>query len=409
MNYQLLFDGLGDRRIRIAVTGAAGGYARSLLAQCRMLANLEVAALVDLDPAAVVEALAELGYDPSAVRLGRTGDEADAGDIVVTDDYTVLDDMALDFVVEATGVPEVSLDIAARALRRGVGVAMVSKETDAVAGPWLARLAAKHDAVYTVADGDQPGNLIGLYTWARLLGLEVVAAGKASEYDIVVDDLTKRDDHGPWSAAPDCCEMNVVANATGLLPGADGLLHPVCRVTELADVFNPDSGILGGAGELAVFRSLRRPDEASVAGGVFVVVRCTSRDVWQTLKGKGHVVSRSGDYAAIYLPYHLMGIETPLSLFSAVLYGSPPAPSRQAFMIARTTRDFRAGELLAMGGHHHEIDGISTQLLPFASGPAPFYLAANKRLQTDVPAGTIITLDMLDLAGSALAAAWRET
>ncbi|RVX42006.1 putative homoserine dehydrogenase-like protein [Nonomuraea polychroma] len=389
MNYELIYRGLGDRRIRIAVTGAAGAYARSLLAQCRLLPNIDVAALVDLDPSAV-----------------------EAGGAPVSDDYTTLDDLALDVVVEATGSPEVSLDIAERALRRGVHVVMVSKETDAVAGPWLARLAEEHDAVYTVADGDQPGNLIGLYTWARTLGLEVVAAGKSSEYDVVVDAF---DDRGtidaPWSPSADCCEMNVVANVTGLLPTPGGLVAPLCRATELADVFVPaaDGGILAGPGELGVFRCLRRPDEASFAGGVFVIARCADREVWQLLKAKGHVVSRSGDYAAIYLPYHLMGIETPFTLFSAVLHGrAARRPEPHALMITRTERDFRAGELLAMGGHHHEIDGVTTQLVAAVPKLAPYYLAANKRLLADVPAGTDITLDMLDLTGSRLAAAWAS-
>ena len=82
-----------------------------------------------------------------------------------------------------------------------------------------------------------------------------------------------------------------------------------------------------------------------------------------------------------------------------------------AIMVARTERDFRAGETLHMGGHHHVIDGATALLLPATEenlNKAPFYLAANKPLRVDVPRGTIITPEMLDLHGSALHAAWQQ-
>ncbi len=64
---------------------------------------------------------------------------------------------------------------------------MVSKEADSVVGPYLSQRANKAGVVATPVDGDQPSLLIGLLCWARLLGLNVVAAGKSSEYDFVYD------------------------------------------------------------------------------------------------------------------------------------------------------------------------------------------------------------------------------
>lgn len=63
-----------------------------------------------------------------------------------------------------------------------------------------------------------------------------------------------------------------------------------------------------------------------------------------------------------------------------------------------------------MGGHHHEIDGIRASLVPAseARGLAPFYLAANKRLRTGVARGQAVSIDMLELDGSALYEAWRR-
>jgi predicted homoserine dehydrogenase-like protein len=345
-------------------------------------------------------------------------------------------------------VPEVSVEIAETALRRRVHVGMVTKETDSVVGPWLNRLALEHGVVYTTVDGDQPAGLIGLVTWARVLGFDVVCAGKASEHDFIYDagrgvvshanvtqvapgldnlwtlgaDLAstlrarRRVLHAfPHSATPDYCEMNVVANSTGLLPSSDTLNFPLCRASELADVFVPveDGGILARAGVIDVFNPLRRSDEASFAGGVFVIVRCTDRAVWQLLREKGHVVGRDGRYACIYQPFHLMGLESLTSVYSAVLHGRPSggaSPGRHAVMVARATRDLRAGEILAMGGHMHEIQGVAARLLleQQARVAAPYYLAANKRLLYDVPCGNDVPAAALALDNSALARAWLQ-
>ena len=64
---------------------------------------------------------------------------------------------------------------------------MVSKETDSVSGPALHQLAAKNQAVYALVNGDQPRNLVDLISWGKTLGLEIIAAGKSSEYDFVWD------------------------------------------------------------------------------------------------------------------------------------------------------------------------------------------------------------------------------
>jgi predicted homoserine dehydrogenase-like protein len=453
MNHEILFRDLGDRRIRFALTGAKGGFSRTLLGQVPAIPWLEATVLCDLDPEGVLALLRELRLPSGAAVICEDAEAARsaaaAGRIAVVRDHALLAEVPHDIVVEATGQPETGARIALNAIERGAHVAMVSKEVDSVAGPHLNRLAADRGLVYTTADGDQPANLIGLVTWARLLGLEVVAAGKSSEYDFVFDPATGRvtwtdrqcDAPGladlwslgedvaatlsrrsevlaalPQSATPDYCEMNVVANSTGLIPSRDALNYPLCRITELADIFVPreNGGLLDRTGVVDVFNLLRRPDEVSFGGGVFVIVRCIDAATWELLRGKGHVVSRDGRHACIFLPYHLMGVETPLSLLSAVLHGRASGSDTQrvhAVMVARADRDFRAGEVLHMGGHHHVMEDCTALLLPVkeAAGLAPFYLAANKPLRADVPCGSLITEEAVDLDGSLLQALRRDT
>jgi predicted homoserine dehydrogenase-like protein len=452
MNYELLFKDLASRRIRIALTGANGGFSRTLLVQCRAVSNVDIAALCDLDVEGTASLLLSLGFAPDAMQACETEDEVRCAardrKIVLIRRHELLAGVEHDILVEATGHPEVSVQIAVNAIRRGIHVAMVTKETDSVVGPYLNRLAREHRVVYTTADGDQPSNLIGLVTWARVLGFDIVAAGKSSEYDYVyqaqtgeieytgsryrapriaglwdlTDDIPTRLQERsaaisdlPQRATPDYCELNVVANSTGLLPARDSLSYPLCRISELADIFIPreDGGILDRVGVVDVFNCLRRHDEASFGGGVFVIVRCTDNQVWGLLQQKGHVVSRNGKYACIYLPYHLMGLESLMSLFSAVLHQRPSGSDTQAthaVMIGRAQKKLPAGHMLHMGGHHHDIEGVTPLLVPAAEakGKAPFYLAANKRLLADVPEGADISIDMLDLETSVLYKAWRE-
>ncbi|WP_250494527.1 homoserine dehydrogenase [Caballeronia sp. GAWG1-1] len=451
MNYEHLFKSLGSRTIRMALVGPKGGFGRSLLVQCRALPGLEIAALCDIDIEGTLAALASLGFANDTARVCNNADDVRAaradGRIALVGDHLLLKNVELDIVVEATGHPEVSVQIAENALKRGVHVAMATKETDSVVGPYLNRLALENGVTYTTPDGDQPSNLIGLVTWARVLGFEVIVAGKSSEYDFIydpdahtIDYLDQRyevsldacwtpgDDIAatlaarskalsmlPQSATPDYCEMNVVANSTGFVPAADALNYPLARLNELADIFVPkeDGGILERTGVVDVFNCLRRPDDLSFGGGVFVIVRCKDEETWELLKQKGHVVGKNGRYACIYLPYHLMGLETPMSIFSAVLLNQPTGSAEQlphAQMVARAERDFKAGETLAMGGHHHTIQGATPLLIERAKAgvAAPFYLAANKRLLADVKQGDLVPLDALDLQGSALYEAWKR-
>lgn len=452
MNYELLFSELKSRNICLAITGAKGGFGRSLLTQCRIIPQLQVKALCDLDAEGTARLLAELGFAAGSYTLCVDREAVRAAEalsqIAIIDDHRLLDAVALDIIVEATGQPETSVIIALDAIRRGVHVAMVSKETDSVVGTRLNRLACQHNVVYTTVDGDQPSNLIGLVTWARVLGLEIIAAGKSSEFDYVFDPATNEIHYDsqtlslsalarlwelgddipgrlaarsaalsalPQCATPDYCEMNVVANSTGLIPACDKMSYPLCHTTELADIFIPEEhgGILKRTGVVDVFNCLRRVDEPSFAGGVFIVFRCTNTATWDLLREKGHVVSRNGQYACIYLPYHFMGLEAPISLFSAVLHHRPSGARDQAVhavMTLRTTRDFKAGEVLRMGGHQHAIEGGEALLLPSGNdtrGKAPFYLAANNRLLCDVPAATVVAIDMLDLKTSVLYDTWQ--
>jgi predicted homoserine dehydrogenase-like protein len=429
--------------IEVCVVGS-GGFGRSFLAQASRVRTISARVAVDREPEIAAEGWHSIGVDADRVALCRTPQEAaDAwarGLNIAAGDVQVVLGLPLQVMVEATGHPEAGARHARLAIEAGLHVALASKEVDSVVGPELSRLARARGRVVTPVDGDQPSLLIGLVTWAQTLGFEVLSAGKSSEYDFVFDASSERmhsngvdiDVAGfgahwalgtqavaplvqaraalchalPQRAVPDLCELQVVANSTGLMPDAPALHAPIARASEVPDLFGTldEGGLFRQTGAIDVFNCLRAPDELSFAGGVFVVVRCDDAPTWELLLGKGHVLSRDRSRAMVYIPRHLLGLEAMTSVLDAAVHGvssGAQAPQPRLDLVARTTRALAAGTVLTMGGHHHTIDGTAAELVPagpLAAGtPAPFYLVGNRRLVRDVDAGALIHYDDVEI------------
>lgn len=423
-------------QVRVALLGAGGGFGRTVLVALRDHPAQRPTVLCDLDTGGVQQLLADLGYTRPARVCADAHEVTDAvehGQIAIVADSGALDPACYDVLVEATGSVPVSARAALRAIEAGRSVVMASKETEATVGAALRRRARAHGTVLLAGAGDQPANLAALVQWARELGLEVVAAGKSSEYDLVIDldtataslldaalpapglvehwrlgedipaALTAR--HQAVAglklrAAADYCEMTVAANLTGLRIDTPELHYPILRTIELADAWRPEQegGLLAAAGAVDVFTSLRRPDEASFAGGEFVIVRVADPEVAALLAAKGHIVSRSRDLLCIGLPFHLMGLEIPRTIAQAHARAAQPEPAApRVSMLARTTSPLTAGHTFTVAGHHHEIDHTHPWLHHGdPQGAAPYYALDGARLRREVPAGHLLQLGDLD-------------
>lgn len=440
MNHHRYFAGLDARTVECVIVGT-GGFGRSFLAQARHVRGLACRVAVDRDAATAAGVLASVGVTDIAECADAAAARAawDAGRAIAAADLAVVAGLPVDVVLEATGNPEAGARHARLAIQAGKHVVMVTKETDSVAGPILARMAAERGVVCSPIDGDQPSLLIGLATWAQVIGLRIVAAGKSSEYDFVfnpaTDEITSNgvtvDAPGfgawlepgdrPWSqvvaararlvplpqrAVPDLCEMVVVANALNMAPDRPDYHAPIARITELADLMAPaaDGGLLTGQGQLDVFNCLRLPGEPSFAGGVFVTVACEDDETWAMLRDKGHVVARNGRTAMIGLPRHLLGMEAATTVFEAALLGvssGAEKPRPVMDLTAHADADLSAGSLLVAEGHHHTIAHVSGRMTPArvlaSDAPIPYYLLSGRRLKRDVKAGQMILCGDVDL------------
>ncbi|RKR07630.1 putative homoserine dehydrogenase-like protein [Kushneria sinocarnis] len=447
MNYQSYF--ATDTVVEACVAGA-GDFGTGVIGQSLEMKALSVRVVVDVDAGRAHQALRRAGVAESLIRECHDRESAlqawHEGYFIATGEHRVALALPFDILVEATGIPEVGARLAHEAIQAGKHVGIATKETESVIGPWLTWQARERGLVFTPLDGDQPSLLIGLISWARTLGFEIIAAGKSSEYDFIRhhDSETVTSNHRTHEATgiadcwpldahevsttlagraeatrsivsvsvPDLCEMTNVANATGLMPDRPELHAPVLRIPEVPSVLDTreEGGILQESGRLEVFSCLRFDDEVSFAGGVFVVIRCDESKGWSLLRDKGHVMGRNGKSAMVYLPRHLLGWEAPISLLDAVLHGMPSgggdATAPHLDLVARATRDLPAGHRFEMSGHHRVIDGLRPEMLPAQpiddGGRAPFYLLPDAVLARPIAAGEPIPFDALEIAADTM-------
>ncbi|WP_187394018.1 hypothetical protein [Oceaniovalibus sp. ACAM 378] len=439
MHYGSLLEKAKQHKLRVGLIGL-GDYGRSLLFQARKAAGLDIVAICDTDADRALIAIKAAGISEDRVvqtnSLVQATAAIEAGSIVLTDDGTLVPRMTVDVVVEATGHPEAAATHAALAISEGRHLVMVSKEADSVIGPLLAKRATSAGVVYTPVDGDQPSLLMQLVLWAQVVGLEVLSAAKSSEYDFVFDparetvtcvsqtvsvpgfgdlwNFAERDPAEviaaraaqlteiPQRTVADLTEMGLVANALGLGVDRADFHAPVARVQEIPDLLVP-GGMLSCGGVVDVVNLLRRPDEFSLAGGVFVTVACEDSYTWEFLREKGHLVSRDGKSATIVNPVHLLGVQSATTILLAGLEKRSSGSGRVEAgfdLVGRTNRPLSKGTLLEPKGRHHEVEGIDGLLVPARAArpgaPIPFHMMCHHRLNCDVPAGTVITMDMVE-------------
>ena len=430
--------------VKAGVIGT-GHYATAIVCQAQSMSRLDISVVADVDVERGRQAYRHAGVDDDRIVVCDSRTAAlgalERGAKVVLEDAALMMELPITLVAEATGGAEAGARYAAAAIRHGKHVAMVNKEADVTVGPILKHRADRAGVVYTAVDGDQHGLLIGLVDWARTLGLHVIAGGKASDgeylhdpvqrtvtrrtrqrdYRVTLDDATAPafDPIPPRAAEPvvatrrhiarelpsvggwDLGEMAIAANATGLLPDVPELHAPIVKVAEIPEVLcaREDGGILTRDGAIDAVICLHQPQEAGLGGGVFVVVDSASDYSRRIMVGKGLLANRRGSAALIYRPYHLCGVETPLTMLWAGLLGAPTGTGEllpRVDVVARANVDLKAGKALP-GDHSPELRSLILPAVPVtATAPLPFHLGSGNRLACAVPAGTVVTAAMVE-------------
>jgi predicted homoserine dehydrogenase-like protein len=401
------------RPVRVGLIGA-GKFGSMFLSQVPTIPGLEVPVIADLDPERARAACRQVGWDAARIArtrfVGRGLDACAAGEVEV--------------VIEATGAPAAGIAHALAAIEAGNSIVMVNVEADVLAGPLLAAKARAAGVVYSMAYGDQPSLVAEMIDWARATGFSVMAAGKGTKYlpkfhQVTPDKVWPHYGLTPEQAAAagmnpqmfnsfldgtkSAIEMAAIANACGLEVPTDGLGFPPCGVDDLAHVLQPraEGGCLERGGMVEVVSSLERdgrPVFRDLRWGVYVVLEAPNDYAAACFRQYGLKTDDSGRYAAMYKPFHLIGLELSISVLNAALRGEPTGCSAQwrGDAVATAKRALKAGEMLDGEGGYT----VYGKLIPAERSrqldALPIGLA-HVRLKRDVAAGAILSAADVEL------------
>ena len=415
------------RPVGVGLIGC-GKFASMFLAQLPRTPGLAIRAIADRDLARAERMLGRIGWEPE--RLARSSADAREGRTLLTEDvHAAVSHPEIEVIIEATGDPKAGAAHGLAAIEAGKHVVMVNVEADALVGPVVAERARRAGVVYSLAYGDQPALICELVDTVRTSGFTVVAAGKGTKYlpeyhastpetvwkhygidpdRAVAGGMNPRMFNSFLDGTKSAIEMAAVANAAGLAAPEDGLRFPPCGVDDLPRVLRPRAagGTLERPGIVEVVSSLERDGRAvyrDLRWGVFVVFEGETDYVRACFAEYGLVTDPSGRFAALYRPFHLIGLELGVSVASAALRREPTgAPEAwRADVVAVAKRDLAAGEVLDGEGGFTVWGACVPAARSLREGALPIGLAHGLALRRPVRAGEIVrgsdvTLDETD-------------
>lgn len=406
--YSLLQASADDGKpVRVGLIGA-GKFGSMFLSQVPTTKGMIVTAIADLDVPRARLACAGVGWD--VARISATRFTEDAADLIA--------DPKVDVVIEATGHPAAGLTHAGQALAEGKHIIMVNVEADVLAGPLIAQRFRKAGLVYSMAYGDQPALTSELIDWARAAGFEVIAAGKGTKYLPTYHNVTP---DGVWQhygltadeaakagmnsqmfnsfldGTKSAIEMAAIANACDLAVPAGGLAFPPCSTDNLQNILIPsvDGGVLEASGMVEVVSSLYR-DGSEVSRdlrwGVYVVIKAPNDYAAACFAQYGLPTDKSGQYAVMYKPFHLIGLELGISVLSAALRGEPTGQSRgfNGDAVACAKRDLAVGEILDGEGGYTVWGKLMPAIDSVKMSALPIGLAGGVRVVRPVLKGAVL-------------------
>lgn len=411
--------------IRVGLIGA-GKFGSMVLAQARKIDGYHVVAVADLDIGKIRKSMARTGWTEAEYAATSFGDAMDGGSTFLTDDAAALCAFdGIDCVIEATGHPLAGVRHALMAIEGMKHIVMVNVEADVMCGPILARKARAKGLVYSMAYGDQPAFCCELVDWVKSCGFELVSAGKGMNFqpeyrystpDTVwsyfgwSEEFVAKGDFNPkmYNSFTDgtkaAIEMAAIANGTGLDCPDDGLAFHPAGLQDLASVFKPksDGGRLAKPGLVEIAAS-QEPDGREVLNniryGMFVTYRAPDEYTRECFGQYGLLTDKSGWYGSMWRPFHLIGLETSVSVLSACLRGEPTGTALEfrGDAVATAKSDLKAGDWLDGEGGYATWAKAIPATISTRIDALPMGLAHKVKLKRDVPRDQIVTYADVDV------------
>jgi predicted homoserine dehydrogenase-like protein len=428
-----------NKPVKIGVIGA-GVFSSAFLNQAQLTPGMRVVCVSDLDAEKARRVCVAVGWSEEVVSVGDSvssiNDGITRGKVMVTNNTDHLLHAELDVVIEATGVTEAGAYHAWTALDCGKHVVMPNVETDVLVGPLLKKKADKHGLVYSMAYGDQPGIICEMVDWARTIGMEVVCAGKGTRYQpeyrystpdtvwnymgftqeqVATGNYNAQMYNSFLDSTKSAIEMCALANGTGLVPQRCGLQFPPAAPAELAHILKPKAagGILEHSGTVEIVASERRggaPIKDHLRWGVYIIFKAGTDLVRRFFSMHDFLRDDSGEYGAVYRPFHLIGLELGISVASAALRGEATGSADRfiADVASVAKKDLKPGEVLDGEGGYTVFGRLVRADESVLNRYLPLGMSRGGKMLRPVARDVLLTYDDVELDESTLVFTLRK-
>jgi len=352
-----------NKDIRVAFIGC-GKFVSMFLAQYKQLKKIKIDSIIDVK------------IDQAKDNCRKSGlNETTINEINFSNNLDSVLDRDIEIFIEATGNPIVGTVHAVKIIKHKKHIILVNVEADVTCGKYLSDLAKENNVICSMAYGDQPSLILEQVEWARLNGFSVVCAGKGTKYHPTFEystpdtvwrhyGLTKERAEIESGMNPkmfnsflcgdkSAIEMCAVSNAANLKCPNNGLNFPPVGVYDIAKKLIPKSvgGLIDYEGQVEVISSIdvnKKDIPNDLRWGVYVVIKAENYYVKNCFKDYGMVTDESGNYSAIWRPYHYIGLELAQSIYSIALDNKATGFTKHynADVASYAKKDLKIGEKL---------------------------------------------------------------
>jgi predicted homoserine dehydrogenase-like protein len=186
-------------------------------------------------------------------------------------------------------------------------------------------------------------------------------------------------------------------------------------VDDLPRVLRPQTagGLLHHAGQVEVISSVERdgrPVFRDLRWGVYVTFAAEHEYVRRCFQEYGIVTDASGEYAAMYKPSHLIGLELGISVASVAVRGEPTgaATGWRGDVVATAKRALRAGEILDGEGGYTVWGKLMDAAGSRRAKALPIGLAHKVKLKRGLEAGATVSWEDVEYDAGSEAVKFRR-
>ena len=407
---------LEDHRkdIRVAFIGC-GKFVSMFLAQYNQLKKIKIDSIIDVK------------IDQAKDNCRKSGlDETTINEINFSNNLDSVLDRDIEIFIEATGNPIVGTVHAVKIIKNKKHIILVNVEADVTCGKYLSDLAKENNVICSMAYGDQPSLILEQVEWARLNGFSVVCAGKGTKYHQTFEYSTPDTVWGHYGLTKEraeiesgmnpkmfnsflcgdksAIEMCAVSNAADLKCPSNGLTFPPIGVYDIAKKLIPkkEGGLIDFDGQVEVISSIdlnKNDIPNDLRWGVYIVIKAKNEYVKNCFKDYGMVTDSSGNYSAIWRPYHYIGLELAQSIYSIALDNRATGFTKKynADVASYAKKDLKIGDKLDGEGGFCARGKLITSQKSKDEKILPLGLTDNAILKKNINKDQVIRLEDVEL------------